>query len=79
VDVSMAQDAEVCSVLVQAATGSGLAASACKLVFYCCSRPQVGDGTTSVVILAGEFLKEAKPFVEEGVHPRVSQVSVRLS
>lgn len=33
---------------------------------------QVGDGTTSVVILAGEFLKEAKPFVEEGVHPRVS-------
>jgi len=32
---------------------------------------QVGDGTTSVVILAGEFLKEAKPFVEEGGHPRV--------
>lgn len=32
---------------------------------------QVGDGTTSVVILAAEFLKEAKPFVEEGVHPRV--------
>lgn len=32
---------------------------------------QVGDGTTSVVILAGEFLKEAKPFIEEGVHPRV--------
>ncbi len=24
-----------------------------------------------MVILAGEFLKEAKPFVEEGVHPRV--------
>lgn len=33
---------------------------------------QVGDGTTTVVILSGEFLKEAKPFVEEGVHPRVS-------
>jgi hypothetical protein len=33
---------------------------------------QVGDGTTSVVILAGEFLKEAKPFIEEGAHPRVS-------
>ena len=32
---------------------------------------EVGDGTTSVVILAGEFLKEAKPYVEEGVHPRV--------
>jgi T-complex protein 1 subunit eta len=32
---------------------------------------EVGDGTTSVVILAGEFLKHCKPFVEEGVHPRV--------
>jgi len=32
---------------------------------------EVGDGTTSVVILAGEFLKQCKPFVEEGVHPRI--------
>ena len=32
---------------------------------------EVGDGTTSVVILAGEFLRQCKPFVEEGVHPRV--------
>ena len=32
---------------------------------------EVGDGTTSVVILAGEFLKQCKPFVEEGGHPRV--------
>merc|ERR1712001_812544 len=32
---------------------------------------EVGDGTTSVVMLAGEFLKQCKPFVEEGVHPRV--------
>ncbi len=31
----------------------------------------MGDGTTSVVILAGEFLRQCKPFVEEGVHPRV--------
>ncbi len=31
---------------------------------------QVGDGTTTVVILAGEFLRESKPFVEEGVHPQ---------
>lgn len=30
----------------------------------------VGDGTTSVVVLAGEFLKQAKSFVEEGVHPQ---------
>lgn len=33
--------------------------------------PQVGDGTTTVVLLAGEFLREAKPFVEEGVHPQL--------
>ncbi|KAI0240632.1 T-complex protein 1 subunit eta [Lamellibrachia satsuma] len=32
---------------------------------------EVGDGTTSVVILAGEFLKQIKPFVEEGVHPQI--------
>ena len=31
---------------------------------------QVGDGTTSVVLLAGEFLREAKPFIEDGVHPQ---------
>jgi T-complex protein 1 subunit eta len=33
----------------------------------------VGDGTTTVVILAGEFLSQAKPFIEEGVHARVSR------
>jgi T-complex protein 1 subunit eta len=32
---------------------------------------EVGDGTTSVVLLAGEFLRECKPYVEEGVHPQV--------
>lgn len=32
---------------------------------------EVGDGTTSVVVLAGEILKESKQFVEEGVSPRV--------
>ncbi|XP_050369690.1 T-complex protein 1 subunit eta [Argentina anserina] len=31
---------------------------------------EVGDGTTTVVLLAGEFLNEAKPFVEDGVHPQ---------
>ncbi|KAF8658799.1 hypothetical protein HU200_059286 [Digitaria exilis] len=30
---------------------------------------EVGDGTTTVVLLAGEFLKEAKPYIEDGVHP----------
>ena len=32
---------------------------------------EVGDGTTSVVLLAGEFLRECKPYIEEGVHPQV--------
>ncbi|XP_048747799.2 T-complex protein 1 subunit eta-like [Ostrea edulis] len=32
---------------------------------------EVGDGTTSVVLLAGEFLKQTKPFVEEYVHPQI--------
>lgn len=37
----------------------------------------MGDGTTSVVLLAGEFLKQVKPFVEEGVHPRIIIRAVR--
>ncbi|PTN14379.1 chaperonin-containing T-complex subunit CCT7 [Saccharomyces cerevisiae] len=28
---------------------------------------EVGDGTTTVTILAGELMKEAKPFLEEGI------------
>lgn len=32
---------------------------------------EMGDGTTSVVVLAGELLKEAKGFVEDGIHPQV--------
>nr|CAH7764062.1 unnamed protein product [Callosobruchus chinensis] len=41
---------------------------------------EVGDGTTSVVLLAGEFLKQLKPFVEEGVvHPRIVIKAVRKS
>ncbi|CAE8674431.1 unnamed protein product, partial [Polarella glacialis] len=28
---------------------------------------EVGDGTTSVVVLAGELLKEAKSFLEDGL------------
>ncbi|CDR44103.1 CYFA0S13e03466g1_1 [Cyberlindnera fabianii] len=30
-----------------------------------------GDGTTSVVLLVGELLKQAERFVSEGVHPRI--------
>ena len=29
---------------------------------------EVGDGTTSVVLIAGELLKRAKQFIEDGVH-----------
>ncbi|EAN77071.1 T-complex protein 1, eta subunit, putative [Trypanosoma equiperdum] len=32
---------------------------------------EVGDGTTSVVVLAGELLKEAKNCVEDGIAPQV--------
>lgn len=38
---------------------------------------QVGDGTTTVVILAGELLRECKAFVEEGVHPQVGHDTPR--
>jgi len=38
---------------------------------------EVGDGTTSVVLLAAEFLKQCKPFVEEGLHPQVIVRSLR--
>lgn len=32
---------------------------------------EVGDGTTTVTLLAAEFLKQAVPFLEEGVHPQL--------
>lgn len=32
---------------------------------------EVGDGTTSVCLLAGELLKESKYFIEEGMHPQI--------
>lgn len=38
---------------------------------------EVGDGTTSVVLLAGEILKNLKPFCEEMVHPQILQKHVR--
>lgn len=40
---------------------------------------EVGDGTTSVVLLASEFLKQVKPYVDEGVHPRIIIKAVRKS
>mmetsp|Transcript_7146 Transcript_7146/g.15495 ORF Transcript_7146/g.15495 Transcript_7146/m.15495 type:complete len:358 (-) Transcript_7146:462-1535(-) len=38
---------------------------------------EVGDGTTSVVLLAAEMLTQVKPFVEEGTHPQVIIRSLR--
>ena len=32
---------------------------------------EVGDGTTSVVLLAGELMREAKTFIKEGMHSQV--------
>lgn len=40
---------------------------------------EVGDGTTSVVLLAGEILKQLKGYVEEGVHSRILIKAIRKS
>lgn len=40
---------------------------------------EVGDGTTSVVVLAGELLKEAKQCVEDGIAPQVIIKSYRTA
>jgi T-complex protein 1 subunit eta len=40
---------------------------------------EVGDGTTSVVLLAGSMLNAIKPFVEEGVHPQIIIRNVRAA
>ena len=39
----------------------------------------VGDGTTSVVLLAAELLTRLKPLVEEGVHPQTLQRHLRTA
>lgn len=57
VDISLSQDAEV---------------SHCVMTYkFYNFFPQVGDGTTSVVLIAGEILKNCKPFVEDNVHPQI--------
>ncbi|XP_063694503.1 T-complex protein 1 subunit eta-like isoform X1 [Bolinopsis microptera] len=35
---------------------------------------EVGDGTTTVTLLAGEFMKQAKPYIEDGMN---SQIIIR--
>merc|ERR1719398_462367 len=38
-----------------------------------------GDGTTSTVLLIGEFLKQADLYITEGLHPRVVTEGFDLS
>lgn len=40
---------------------------------------EVGDGTTTVMLLAGELLKNCKGFVEDGVHPQIIMKGYRLA
>lgn len=40
---------------------------------------EVGDGTTSVILISGEILKEAKEFVDEGMNPQTIIQGFKLS
>jgi thermosome len=40
---------------------------------------QVGDGTTTAVVLAGEFLKSAEELIDENVHPTVIAAGYRTA
>eukprot|EP00941_MAST-03F_sp_MAST-3F-sp1_P001406 g1406.t1 len=39
----------------------------------------IGDGTTTVVLIAGELMKNAKSFIEENMHPMVIVKGYRLA
>jgi len=40
---------------------------------------ETGDGTTSVIVLAGEVMASAQPFLEQGIHPTVIIQGYRLA
>jgi T-complex protein 1 subunit eta len=40
---------------------------------------EVGDGTTTVTLLAGELLRQVKTFVEDGMHPRIIIQGYRMA
>merc|ERR1712093_704106 len=40
---------------------------------------QTGDGTTSVVLLVGELLKQSERYTSEGVHPRVLSEGIEVA
>ncbi|KAF6152189.1 hypothetical protein GIB67_019411 [Kingdonia uniflora] len=67
VDIAKSQDSEAHEVKV---VKEKIDEEANRKMIYYKHKRVVGDGTTTVVLLAGEFLKEAKPFIEDGVHPQ---------
>jgi len=40
---------------------------------------EVGDGTTSVILISGEILKEAKTFIDEGMNPQTIIAGFKLA
>lgn len=42
-----------------------------KLLFSQAQDEEVGDGTTSVIVIAGEMMVAARPFIEKNIHPTV--------
>ncbi|GFS40786.1 t-complex protein 1 subunit eta [Trichonephila inaurata madagascariensis] len=40
---------------------------------------EVGDGTTTVTLLAAEILKQCKPLIEDGIHPQITIRSLRTA
>jgi T-complex protein 1 subunit eta len=76
VDIAKSQDSEVRAAVFRRRgcrrpPPSAAVDSRAPLLSLPRARAQVGDGTTTVVLLAGEFLREAKQFVEDGVHPQL--------
>lgn len=39
----------------------------------------VGDGTTSVIVLAGELLRQAETLLDKGIHPTIIQKGYRMA
>lgn len=40
---------------------------------------EVGDGTTSVVLMAGELMKQSKSLIEEGMHSQILIKGYRMA
>jgi chaperonin GroEL (HSP60 family) len=52
---------------------------AAKMIVEVAKTHEVGDGTTTAAVLAGEFLKNAEELLEQGVHPTVIASGYRLA